>query len=127
MPDVKRQILRYLMEQKAPVRAHTISCEVEKAQSHIDYHLKTLIEEGRVVVTENGNGASFYSAQRLLSNQKVRRNFLEVFLNAMPKMLDYMDLSKCEDPTEAFINNVRDLLQATDEDLKKELKSLKKF
>jgi DNA-binding transcriptional ArsR family regulator len=120
MNDFKWQILEVLMSNKKPMRAYHIAKALNKTSSHVEYHLKSLIDEGRVVCF-NEEGTKRYTTQQLLQSKKVEDDFSAVIAGAIPNLLCYMDLSCASDKTEAFINNVRDLLHKVQRDLEKSI------
>lgn len=125
MNDVQWEIVKALVLSKKPMRAQHIARELNKEQSHIEYHLKKMIADGRVLVSED-DGVRTYRTQKLISSSKVRNEFKELFLGSMPKLLSYLDLTQSDDSVMAYIQSISDLLCITAQDLKTEMDAIKK-
>lgn len=123
--DLQWEVLKVLATSKRPMRAQHIARAVNKDQSNVDYNLKKMVADGRILLIE-ADGVKTYKAQKLISSAKIRNNFKIVFLDSMPELLENLDLSKAEDPVKAYIQAISDLLCLTASDLKKEMDSLKK-
>ncbi len=124
MKDLKRQIINILMLNKKPITAYQIGKALHKSQSHIEYHLEQLVKQGRAIPFKDG--AKKYSCQLILTSNKVRNDFQEMIVAAMPNLLPYIDLSHAEDDSAAFIHTIADLLDRLEKDFRKEIRNLKK-
>jgi DNA-binding transcriptional ArsR family regulator len=121
MTDIKWEILKVLITNKKPMRAHHIAQALDKPQTHIEYHLRQLVDDG-IVVCYN-DGAKRYAAQLLLTSDKVMDDLKEVLLKATPKLMCYLDLGSTEaEPTTAYVSNLAWWLRKISDDLTKSKK-----
>lgn len=119
--DIKWQILEVLLESKQPMRPHRIAQAIGKTQSHVEYHLKQLVEQGRVICYNEG--IKRYAAQLILTTDRVSEDFYQVIAKAIPKLMCYMDLSQANDQTAAFIENIKDWLHKMEREIARTLKT----
>ncbi len=124
MKDLKREIIKTLMLNKKPITAYQIGKALHTSQTHIEYHLEQLVKQGRAIPFKDH--AKKYSCQLVLISDKVRDDFYEVIVAAMPKLLAYIDLSYAEDDGAAFIHTMADLLDRLEQDFRKEIRNCKK-
>jgi hypothetical protein len=121
---MKRRIIAHLVESETPQIAYHIAIALKKQQSHIQYHLDQLIQQGRVICYETDEGRK-YTCQFLLISEDAKNDFYEMIIDFMPTLIPYMDLSQAESMTTAFINTLQDFLCiSVARDVSKQLKNI---
>jgi len=115
-----------LIGSKKPMRAYHLSKKLKTSQSHIEYHLKSMVADGLVVQFDDEDG-KFYDAQVLLKKQVIMDDFLEVLAGAMPNLLPYLDISQCDSEVDGVINNIIALMKCAESRLERELGQCKEL
>lgn len=122
MEELKWKILGILAEAKEPMRAAHIAKALKKPQTHIEYHLRRMIEYGLLVVYEDG-GAKRYAAQLLLTSKRVRGDFYAVFAGATSKLQVYIDGSRARSSAvDVMLWNIMGLLEVSKQQLERDMK-----